>query len=201
MGLRPGAARRSILAVLCASLLLCFLGLAFTAARSLADPPVYSPPAEGPTEPSAPEGQPSCPVLELEGFEGEDAAAGETRLLRGEVAEVCAALSARLDRLRERTWWSVAEAVRAADQRAVANERLAAIEAAVCSSASPCPVEVRGSDPLEVRDASSHEYSDRIASAVDASGEATQAWGWMLVGVVVAFFVGLMLARVVDRGT
>jgi hypothetical protein len=163
-----------------------------------ADPVPYGPP-EGPAEPAAPEGQPSCPVLELEGFEGEDAAAGETRLLRGELAEVCAALSARLDRVRERAWWLVAEAVHAADQRQVANERLHAIEEAICSA--PCPVVVEGSEPLEVHDSATHEYSERIASAVDASGEASQAWGWMLVGIVVAFFVVLMLAKVVDRGT
>src|SRR5215217_6348455 len=135
---RPGPWQRLIFGVFCASVLLFFLGLTFTVARSVADP--YAPPAEGPVEPATPEGQPVCPSSELGPFEGEDVAAGETRLLRVELGEVCAALSARLDRLRERSWWVVAEAVRASEQRSITNERLSDIEAAICST--PCAVEV-----------------------------------------------------------
>lgn len=199
MAARPRPSRVLIWGVLCASFFSCCLGLASLPGRAAAEPSVYSPPAEGPTEPVAPEGQPSCPVLELEAFEGEDVAAAETRLLRGELAEVCAALSARLDRVRERAFWVAAEAFRAAGQRSVANERLSAIEHAVCSA--PCSVEVVGSEPLEVQDSSSHQYSDKLASAVDSSGEANQAALWMLVGLVVALPVAYLLSKVVSRGT
>jgi len=180
------------------------LGLAFGAARALADPPpVYSPPAEIASEPPAPEGQPTCPVLELEPFEGEDMAAGEVRSLRGESAEGCAALSDRLDRLRERVWWAVLELASAAKQRALTNEKLdlvlEAMEEPTCPE--PCPVLIEAEGPIEVQDAASKQYSDKLVSAVDASGEATSGALWWLGGIVVAFFVGLMLAKTVDRGT
>jgi hypothetical protein len=208
MGARPGPTRGFRRGVFFACLFTCFLGLAFVLARQAvaAEPVTYAPPAEAPLEPAAPEGQPSCPAPELEPFEGEDVAAGEVRLLRGELAEACAALSARLDRLRERSFWSVAEAAldRGRDEAAQAsldqaNERLADLAESPCDK--PCPVEVEGSAPVEVQDAAGQQYSDELVSAVDASGEASKGGLYMLIGVVVAFFVGLMLAKVVDRGT
>ncbi|HET8862313.1 MAG TPA: hypothetical protein VFM94_03585 [Solirubrobacterales bacterium] len=156
-------------------------GLAATAS---ADPYV---PIEAPSEPAAPEGQPSCPDLELEGFEGEDAAAGELRLLRGELAEACSALSDRLDRVRERAWWAVAEAVAAAAQRQVTNERLTELRDGQCKE--PCAVVLESSEPLPVEDSAGAEYSDHLVSAIDASGESSKAGLWFLGGLLAMGFI------------
>ena len=198
---RPGQSLLVGFSLVLASWLL--VGGGVFVAQAVADEPPYTPPAEIASEPPAPEGQPSCPDLELEPFEGEDAAAGEVRLLRGESAEACAAISDRLDRLRERTWWVVLEAVKAAQQREAANDRLEQLleaeEAPTCPA--PCPVTIDGEDPIEVQNAAAQQYNDELVSAVDASGEASKIGLWFVAGLIVAGLIGALIARSVDRGT
>jgi hypothetical protein len=185
MGARPGPAGQFWRGVAFAFFFVCYLLGAGVLVAKADPPPVYNPPAEIATEPSAPEGQPSCPVLELEPFEGEDAAAGETRLLRGEAASACAALSARLDRIRERLWWLVAEALDAKQQRVLTNTLLTEVRDRL---ASPVPVQVQDwtyEPPIDTQDASSAEGSDALLEAVDASGNATKEALWFLCGLLV----------------
>lgn len=186
MDARPGLPGSFWRGASVAFFVVCYLvAVGVLVAQAHADP--YTPPA-APTEPAAPEGQPTCPVLELEPFEGEDQAAGEVRLLRGEVAAVCAALSERLDRVRERGWWVVAEAVAAAAQRSIANERLTEIRDGQCKE--PCEVVLEPEAPLPVQDAAGQQYSDELVSAVDASGEATKAGLWFIGGFLAMAFIG-----------
>ncbi len=202
---RPAIRRRLLLVGFLLSLgVYALVGLAVFAGRALADePPVYTPPAEIASEPPAPEGQPSCPDLELEAFEGEDAAAGEVRLLRGESAEACAAISARLDRIRERLWWMVAEALVAGGRAELSHELLEQIGESVGEPTCPmpCPVLIDGDSPVEVQDSSSQEYNDELVSAVDASGEASKAALWFIAGLLVAGVIAYMIIRAVRDGT
>lgn len=198
MGARPGPTGRFYRGVFSASVLLCCLGLAFTAVRAAAAEP-YAPPVDLATEPPAPEGQPGCPTGELAPSEGEDVAAGEVRLLRAEAMELCAALSARLDRVRERLWWLTAEALAASEQRARTNAKLTELVESSCGN--PCEVSINAKAPVPVADSASAQYSDELVSAVDASGEASKGALYFIAGLIVAGLVGYLLSRVVDRGT
>lgn len=191
MGARPGrlAAIRSwrFVALWCC----CCLALASGPVSALAEPgPIYEPPEETASEPPAPEGQPTCPDLELEPFEGEDAGAGEVRSLRGELDQVCAALSARLDRVRERTWWVVLESLDAAEQRATTNEKLTKLV-----EGSGATVVEPGEAPLPVEDAALASSSADIVESVDASGEALKGAVWFLIGALVASLIAYFLYR------
>lgn len=161
-----------------------------------AEPAPYSPPTENVIEPVPAEPRPECPEPPAEPYAGEDHAAGEGRQLRADEAAGCAAAVARLDDLRERLWWLVAEAVEGRHQRALANERLtdvlsslAAVEAAVTAPAG-LPVDL-GGDPLQVEDI---EAAD-VSAAVTASGEATKEAIWFLVGLAVGLYAAYALYR------
>lgn len=173
----------------------CLLLFAGSRAAS-ADPAPYTPPSENVTEPAPAEPLAPCPAAPGEPYGGEDHAAGEARLGRGEAAEVCGALVARLEQLRDRLWWLVAEAVEGRHQRALANERLtelgaslAQIEAVVTAPAG-VPVDV-GSDPLQVEDGE----AEQVAAAVTAAGEATKEAIWFLVGLAVGLYASYALYR------
>lgn len=170
----------------------CFWAAFFAAAVGIAraDGPAYEPPAEIASEPPAPEGQPTCPDLELEPFEGEDVAAGEVRSLRGEAATSCAALTNRLDRLRERLWWVVAEALEAREQRSLTNEKLTALVEGAAE-----PQEVTVSEALPVADAALAESSSAVEASVDASGEAVKAGVYLVAGILAGLVIAGMLWR------
>lgn len=179
---RPLGARSLLVGflLLLASWLL--VGGAVFAAQALADP--YEPPAGGATEPSF-EGLGSCPPGPAEPYEGEDDAAGETRLLRTELVEVCEAVAARSEEVSHRLWWVVAEALVAKDQRAAANTLLGEVRDRL---AAPVPVEVEDWTyelPIGTEDVTSAEGSDALVEAVDASGNATKEAIWFLCGLLV----------------
>lgn len=162
-----------------------------------AEPVPYEPPSEAVTDPAPSKPLADCPPSVLEAFEGEDAAAGETRLLRQDLGSACAALSDRLDDTRKRLFWLAAEARRADGQRQVTNERL---DDLVEQLEGPVPVSVAG-QPVEVVDAAGEQYSDDLATAVDASGAATKESLWFIAGLAVALFAGYALYRqVMPRG-
>jgi hypothetical protein len=205
MGERPGPGGSILRGVFTAGCCLFFLGLATGAVVAKADGPPYSPPLDLAVEPLSPENQANCPSDELEPFEGEDAAAGEIRLLRAEAIQSCAAVTDRLDRLRERLWWTVAESLAASQQRHITNEKLTSLLDQDCSN--PCsvyiegqakPVEIEAGGSLPVDDGGS---SEAIVSAVDASGEAGKVALWFIAGLLVAGVVAYIMIRTVDRGT
>ena len=153
-----------------------------------ADP--YVPPelASGATEPSL--ASSGCPATPEEPYGGEDDAAGELRLLRGEIAEVCVALAARTDEVSHRLWWLVGEFDRAAAQRVLANTLLD--ELAPLAAPLPVVVEDFEGEPLPVEDPG----SDSVAAAVDAAGNAQKEAIWFLIGTV-AMASGFALYKVV----
>lgn len=156
-----------------------------SAGSALADEPApeYSPPSSIASEPKLPE-LAGCPAGELEPYEGEDDAAGETRRLRGELAETCSAITDRIEVLRERLWWVVAEQLDAKAQRVVTNEKLSALVDAL-----------DGSPALPVVDATAAESTDGVVSAVDASGTVTKEALWFLAGLGVALLAGYAIYR------
>lgn len=163
---------------------------------AFAEPVPYSPPAEVVLEPESVEAPPACPAPPAEAYEGEDHSAGELRLTRGELVELCEALVARSDTLRERAWWLVAEAVEGRHQGALANERLTEIRDSlvaietVVGQPGGVPVDV-GADPLQVEDGE----SEQVAAAVTAAGEATKEAIWFLVGLAVGLYASYALYR------
>lgn len=182
---RPKAVFRLGPALLFALLLwLCI----FASVRAFAVP--YTPPAGSTTEPVL-EGSGSCPPGPAEPYEGEDDAAGEGRLQRAELVEVCEALSTRTDEVAHRLWWLVAEALEAKDQRVLTNTLLSEVRDRLDPPVDTRVVSVAGG-ALPVEDSSGEQYTDDLVSAVDASGGATKEALWFLAGLL-AMLAGSVL--------
>jgi hypothetical protein len=162
-------------------------------ASSFAQADPYTPPAGVATEPSL-EALADCPSGPAEPYEGEDAAAGETRLLRSELVEVCEALAIRSDEAAHRLWWLVAEALEAHDQRALTNTLLTELRDELEPPVGVHIASVAGG-ALPIEDAASQEYSDNLVSAVNASGEAAKGGLWFLAGCLVACLVSYVIYR------
>jgi hypothetical protein len=136
-----------------------------------AEPVEYEPPGEVVTEPPVGE-LPACPASPGP-YEGEDALVDELRANRAEQVEVCEALTARQEQLRDRFWWLTSEAV----------ERLEE------------PLAVEWEEAQPVQQAGSSVEAEAIAASVDASGEATKEAVWFLAGLAVALFGAYGLYR------
>jgi len=179
MAPRPGPTAGLARGVFWALLFTCCLGLAFAAAFASAEPVPYEPPGEVVIEPELPESVTACP----EGpgvYEGEDPVVAELRSLRIAQAEFCAAVVSRQREQLRRTFWALAEAVDAADQRVLANTLLSESRDRL---EAPVPVEVEQwseADPLVTQDA---DTEDLVAS-VDASGESIRSALWFLIGLL-----------------
>jgi hypothetical protein len=165
-------------------------GLASGVAVAAADP--YTPPDVGVTEPAF-ESAAACPVAPLEAYEGTDDAAGELRLLRGELSEVCDALTAGDDEVAHRLWWFVTEAIQDGQRQGTHTALLEAIR----DRLDP-PVEARivgVSDPLPTEEAAGAQYNGDLVAAVDASGAAVKEGVWFLIGLAVSCLAGYGLYR------
>lgn len=168
----------------------CTLGLASAVAVAAADP--YTPADVGATEPpigSAGE----CPVAPLESYEGTDDAAGELRLLRGELSEVCEALAAGTDEVSHRLWWLVTEAIQDAQRQGTHTDLLEQIR----DRLDP-PIEARivgVAEPLPTEEAAGAEYNGDLVAAVDASGAAVKEGVWFLIGLACSCLAGYGLYR------
>lgn len=169
---------------------------AVAVAHASASEPAYVPPEPGVSEPALPESLTSCPVPP-EPAEGGEQAAVEVRALRIDLAESCEALSRRLVLSLERSWWIVAEAVKAGKGQQKIVELLEAESSAVAGTLAvnvagpnPLPVEVAGtaeSLPVgTVEDPKAYEH-------IDAIGEATRNPLWMMIGI---FFCSLVIVGI-----
>lgn len=165
----------------------------FASARAFADP--YSPVAPGSTTEPVLEGLGSCPAAPAEPYEGTDDAAGELRLLRGELAAACDALAKRTDEVAHRLWWVVVEQLKARDQRVLSNTLISEISEHLNVPLDAAIVSVEP-DPLPVTDLSTDEYSEDVTSAIDASGNAVKEAMWFLIGLGV-FGAGFAFYRFV----
>lgn len=158
-----------------------------------AETPVYEPPTSV-LEPALPEGHPECPEGAVDTYEGSEDAAGEVRLLRGELRSLCRVVAGWSDVTRERLWWLIAETVTATEQHGELAEQLQA----------PLSVKLSGQEleqPLPVSDADVAEASEGVAVSIDASGEAQREALWFLIGLAVALFGAYALYRqVMPRG-
>jgi hypothetical protein len=164
---------------------------------------VYELPEDSPSEPTAPEDQQDCP-------EDPDSESGEEVVYSTEATQlpaICRALSDRLDRARERTFWVVAETRKLREEGAASAAELKAARQALeelrDSQCEPdCAVIV--SDPVQVHDAAGEQYGREVASLVEQSGEGMTAALWMLIGIAVvgpaAGIFWLTLKRGVDGG-
>lgn len=171
---RPPRPSGRLLAGLCACFWLCFLVLASSVLADAYVPPPLGSEATEPTLPTA-----ACPEGPAEPYSGEDHAAGELRLLRAELVELCGALATRSDEVSHRLWWLVAEADGAAAQRALSN---ALADELTDQLATPIDVTIAGSEvPLEVDDP---EGTESVAESVDAAGAAIKEAVWFLIGLL-----------------
>lgn len=71
---------------------------------------------------------------------------------------------------------------------------------ALQGNAKATPLYTESTGVVSIEDSASAEYSGELVSAVDASGEASKAGLYMLIGVVVASFVAYALWKTSDRG-
>ncbi len=134
--------RRVLWALLALGLLAFSLGCFWAAGSASADEPApaYAPPAS-PVEPSGPGEAPGCPGG-LGAYEGEDPAVAAVYGLDADLVASCVVERYGLARVRERTYWSVAEAVGSAHLQEVGNELLSQIAEAPPSSGSALSPEV-----------------------------------------------------------
>lgn len=177
---RPGPTAGLARGVFWALLFSCFcLVLAFTAARAAAEPVPYTPPAEVVIEPDLPESVTACP--EAPGvYEGEDSVVAELRALRIAQADFCAAVASRQREQLRRTFWALAEAVDASEQRVLSNTLLSESRDRL---EAPVPVEVEQwseAEPLATQDAGAED----LVASVDASGESIRSALWFLIGLL-----------------
>jgi len=159
-------------------------------------PLAYSPPS-GVVEPSFPEGQPSCPSLEVPPYEGTDDSAQQIRALRVESAESCAAVVGRLDRVRERAFWSASELFALRRGGSSDGEFMSAQLAEVLQD-----LEVTNQTLIEkgvfvkgLSGGGGGEELAEVVEAVDAGAEASKLALWVLVGVCLAQGIGMAIWR------
>lgn len=140
----------------------------------------YEPPSDF-SEPPPPPDQHQCPEPP------EDAAEVEYSPDVYQLPAICRALADRLDRVRERAFWSAAEVRRLRSEQAEDQAQLRDRLDAIHESQPPA-------------DAAEEQYGPELVRAVTSSGEATSGAIWFLVGLSLVVPVAGIIWMTVKRG-
>lgn len=162
----------------------------------------YELPEDTPGEPAPPPSQHDCPDPP-----DVEAAEVEYSVEATQLPEICLALADRLDRVRERSYWTVAELMAARKQLRdqgedldVSRAQLEALRAAQCEP--ECVVKIDSTEPVTVtgdRTAAEEMYGPEIVSAINSGSEGTSGALWFLIGVCVVAPIGVILWSTVKR--
>jgi hypothetical protein len=161
---------------------------------------VYEVPEGSPLEPQAPDDQGSCPE-DPPADSAEIQYSAEARQLPA----ICRALADRLDRVRERGYWTAAELVDVRKKLDAQGQDLSASRVQLQSMAErqcepECVVQLKDEGPLPVEDAAEEQYSGEIVAAIDRGSEGLSAGIWFLIGICVIGPVAAIIWASVKRG-
>jgi len=148
---------------------------------------VYSEPAADPK----PGDCPQAPEVLVDGESAEEQYSDEIKELRFQriaTARMCEALADRSDVITKRLWWAVVELAEGRGQRSITNAKLTQLVEAICPD--PCPVAV-----------TDEGGTAELVASVDAAGESSSVALYLIAGLAVSLFIGVVLVRTVDRGT
>lgn len=164
----------------------------------------YEVPEGAPAEPDPPSDQDECPE------QPESAAEVQYSVEATQLPQICRALADRLDRVRERGYWTTAELHQLREEFGDQGKDLKAsreqLEALAESQCEPdCTVRVTATEPVPVvegdRSAAEEMYGGEIVSAIERGSEGTSGALWFLIGVCVISPVAGILWHTVKRGT